>query len=227
MPGRSCRCLLALSFLILPPAALRAQSGQINPAPNYALPLSLGHPTDGDQTPPLSPPRPGLPRPVPGFPPSFSPITPPVTVGFPLIARAAGTIFSGTVTAVARHPPTRGQAVETVEITFHIENAIRGATSGQSLTISQWLGLWSAGQRYRVGERVLLFLYPPEQAWTHQLRGRQRRPLRDRPLGTRPALGATSCRLSRRSRSGWQVASPLQRLRARSAAHRGGKLNAN
>jgi|HubBroStandDraft_4_1064222.scaffolds.fasta_scaffold17659_2 hypothetical protein len=163
MPGRSCRCLLALSFLILPPAALRAQSGQINPAPNYALPLSLGHPTDGDQTPPLSPPRPGLPRPVPGFPPSFSPITPPVTVGFPLIARAAGTIFSGTVTAVARHPPTRGQAVETVEITFHIENAIRGATSGQSLTISQWLGLWSAGQRYRVGERVLLFLYPPSK----------------------------------------------------------------
>ena len=164
MLGRSCSCLLTLSFLILPPVALRAQSGQNIPAPNYAIPLSPGHPMDVDQTPPLNPPRPGLPRPVPGFPPGFPPLNPaPITVGFPLIARAAGIIFSGTVTTVARHPPTSGQSIETVEITFHIENAIRGATSGQSLTISQWLGLWSAGQRYRVGERVLLFLYPPSK----------------------------------------------------------------
>jgi len=151
MHGSSCSCLLALSSLILPPAALRAQSAQVNPTPNPAIQLSL------------NPPRPSLPRPAPGFPPGFLPITPPVTVGFPLIARAAGTIFSGTVTAIARHPPTRGQAIETVAITFHIENAIRGATSGQSLTISQWIGLWSAGQRYQVGERVLLFLYPPSK----------------------------------------------------------------
>jgi hypothetical protein len=151
MHGRSCSCLLALSFLLLLPAALRAQSGQGSPAPDFALPLSPRPPTDVDQ-----PPRLSLPRPTPG-------ITSPVPTGFPLIARAAGTIFSGTVTAVARPRPTRGQAVETVKITFHIENAIRGATSGQSLTISQWLGLWSAGQRYQVGERVLLFLYPPSK----------------------------------------------------------------
>ena len=25
------------------------------------------------------------------------------------------------------------------------------------------MGLWSSGQRYRVGERVLLFLYPPSK----------------------------------------------------------------
>jgi hypothetical protein len=50
-----------------------------------------------------------------------------------------------------------------VRITFHIENAIRGATPGETLTISQWIGLWSSGQRYRVGERVLLFLYPPSK----------------------------------------------------------------
>jgi hypothetical protein len=53
--------------------------------------------------------------------------------------------------------------VETIAITFHIENAIRGTTPGQDLTISQWIGLWSGGQRYRIGEHVLLFLYPPSK----------------------------------------------------------------
>lgn len=88
---------------------------------------------------------------------------PPGTIGLPTIAQAAGTIFSGTVTAIARRPAARGQTVESVAITFHIENAIRGATPGEDLTISQWTGLWSGGQRYRVGERVLLFLYPPSK----------------------------------------------------------------
>jgi len=88
---------------------------------------------------------------------------PPGTIGFPQIARAAGTIFSGTVTAIARRPATRSQAVETVAITFHVERALRGTTPGDNLTISQWIGLWSTGQRYRVGERVLLFLYPPSK----------------------------------------------------------------
>ncbi len=68
-------------------------------------------------------------------------------------------IFSGTVAGIERHAATNGQ-VETVAITFQIERSIRGATAGTSLTVSQWIGLWSSGQRYRVGERVLLFLYP-------------------------------------------------------------------
>jgi len=84
-------------------------------------------------------------------------------IDFRIISRAAGAIFSGTVTSITRRPATRGQAVETVAITFHIQNAIRGATPGEDFTISQWIGLWSGGQRYRVGERVLLFLYPPSK----------------------------------------------------------------
>jgi hypothetical protein len=83
--------------------------------------------------------------------------------GFPRLARAAGTIFSGTVTAIRRQPASQSKAVETVAITFRVENAIRGATPGKDLTVSQWIGLWSSGQRYRVGERVLLFLYPPSK----------------------------------------------------------------
>lgn len=80
--------------------------------------------------------------------------------GFPQLARSAGIIFSGTVTRIERHSAARGQSLATVAITFHIENAIRGATRGRDLTILQWSGVWSSGQRYRTGERVLLFLYP-------------------------------------------------------------------
>jgi hypothetical protein len=47
-----------------------------------------------------------------------------------------------------------------VAITFHVENALRGATPGENLTVTQWIGLWTGGQRYRVGEHLLLFLYP-------------------------------------------------------------------
>jgi len=155
MHGRSCTCLLAISALFFAPTLLRGQSGRVNPAPEFAIP----RPPPGAQPPTLDPLPPRLPTAPPGSP----PISPPITIGFPVIARAAGTIFSGTVTSIARRPATHGQAVETVAITFHIENAIRGATPGEDLTISQWIGLWSGGQRYRVGERVLLFLYPPSK----------------------------------------------------------------
>jgi hypothetical protein len=38
---------------------------------------------------------------------------------------------------------------------------MRGASPGKNLTIHEWAGLWTSGERYRVGEHVLLFLYPP------------------------------------------------------------------
>jgi hypothetical protein len=154
MHGRCCPCLLILSSLILSPILVLGQSvpgqsvrSQSAPAsPEFALPPSHG-------VPPPEAPDPVLPtRPL-----------PPVTVGFPTVTRGAGIIFSGTVTAIARHPTSRASVVETVAITFHVESAIRGTTPGENLTISQWIGLWSGGQRYRVGERVLLFLYPPSK----------------------------------------------------------------
>jgi hypothetical protein len=146
MYGRSCTCLLAFSILMLSPALVRGQSGRVHLAPNLELPLR------GDvDRPPAADFRRRL------------PITPPGTIGLPVIARAAGTIFSGTVTSIARRPATNAQVVETVAITFHIDNAIRGTIPGENLTISQWIGLWSGGQRYRIGERVLLFLYPPSK----------------------------------------------------------------
>jgi len=131
---------------MLSPALVRGQSGRVRLAPNLELPLR------GDvDRPPAADFRRRL------------PIAPPGTIGLPVIARAAGTIFSGTVTSIARRPATSAQVVETVAITFHIDNAIRGTIPGENLTISQWIGLWSGGQRYRIGERVLLFLYPPSK----------------------------------------------------------------
>jgi len=105
-------------------------------------------------------------RPVPVKPPGTgiyhprSPVNPPGVFGFPQFLRAAGMIFSGTVTHIERRPASPGYSVETIAVTFHVESGIRGATPGENLTITQWVGLWSAGQRYRVGERVMLFLYP-------------------------------------------------------------------
>jgi hypothetical protein len=76
------------------------------------------------------------------------------------MTRAAGTIFLGTVTKIESGPERAGSSIATVAVTFHVERGLRGATSGESLTILQWLGLWTGGQQYQVGERVLLFLYP-------------------------------------------------------------------
>ena len=95
------------------------------------------------------------------LPPPVAPHLPIRTLGiaFHDVARASGTIFSGTVTRIERRPANRAQALTTVAITFHVEGAIRGAREGEDFTILQWAGLWSSGQRYRLGERVLLFLY--------------------------------------------------------------------
>ena len=88
------------------------------------------------------------------------PVSNPDSSGLAAFTDAAGVIFSGTVTRIERPPGHAGQTLATLEITFHVENAIRGATTGRDLTISQWAGLWSMGQRYRIGERVVLLLYP-------------------------------------------------------------------
>jgi hypothetical protein len=91
----------------------------------------------------------------------------PGTIGLPTIFRAAGIIFSGQVTAVdaavGRAGSYLGQDAVSTTVTFQVENAVRGTSVGQSLTIHEWAGLWANGERYRVGERVMLFLYSPSK----------------------------------------------------------------
>jgi hypothetical protein len=38
-----------------------------------------------------------------------------------------------------------------------------GVRAGQTLAIREWAALWELGERYRSGEGVLLFLYPPSK----------------------------------------------------------------
>jgi hypothetical protein len=72
--------------------------------------------------------------------------------------RDSARIFAGTVIGVERLPT--GPGIPTTRVTFRIDEAIRGVRKGQTIRISEWGGLWQAGERYRAGERVLLFLHP-------------------------------------------------------------------
>lgn len=148
--------LLALSLANSVP--LRAQDA---PA-ELALPLDrrLLAPTLG--TLPYPEPVTPLPTPPQPRPPWRGPVSPGPT-HLTQMVQAAGIIFSGHVTHVGRAGPVSGQAPAATTITFQVEHAMRGTVNGQSVTIREWAGLWSRGDRYRVGESVLLFLYPPSK----------------------------------------------------------------
>jgi hypothetical protein len=96
------------------------------------------------------------------LPPARPPVRTPVSPWLAL-NRRAGMIFAGKVLRVQRVPAQNLRDLETVEISFHVETAIRGVRTGQTLSIREWAGLWVAQPRYRVGEREVLFLYPPSQ----------------------------------------------------------------
>lgn len=88
--------------------------------------------------------------------------TPPIrTPGVNFLTKRAGLIFSGTVLSVERVTPTRLAEIETVLIRFRVEQPVRGVVAGQTVSIREWGGLWSGPPRYRVGERLFLFFYPP------------------------------------------------------------------
>lgn len=170
MHGRGCAGLLAFflsASLFGQSMAPRHDASALEPSAESSSVTQVAVPQSKARPAIIAVPR--LPR-VPGSPVHPAPIRRPVPWGGPVslspsglaqLAQKAGIIFSGTVTKIeARSANVRGQAVGTVAITFHVETAIRGATAGKSLTITQWIGLWSSGQRYRVGERLLLFLYP-------------------------------------------------------------------
>ena len=80
----------------------------------------------------------------------------------PPLIQSSGYIFAGTVKSVERAAP-KGNGVATVQINFHVDQGMRGVRTGQMLAIREWAGLWQSGERYRPGERVLLFLYPPSK----------------------------------------------------------------
>ncbi|HTZ83673.1 MAG TPA: hypothetical protein VMB66_10800 [Candidatus Acidoferrales bacterium] len=152
MFGKNYACLLAIC-VVLAPIYSAAQRQQSIRRSSISLP-SASDPVEERSL--FIPPT--LIRPAPEF-----RLYRPGPIALPEMIRSAGLIFAGTVIRIERRPGTSAHSVETVTITFRVENAIRGATPGEGLTISQWIGLWSSGQRYRLGEHVLLFLYPPSK----------------------------------------------------------------
>jgi hypothetical protein len=151
MAGSCWRLLAALSLIFVAPVLLRGQDTVEDRVPVLAPELGmLRHsPLLGPVRFPMSP---NFPRP--------SPVAP-GTLVFQQIVGAAGIIFSGRVTAIGRVPLAPGQGPSSTTVTFQVERAMRGSSPGQILTIHEWAGLWTSGERYHVGESVLLFLYPP------------------------------------------------------------------
>ena len=68
------------------------------------------------------------------------------------VASRAAVIFAGQVLAITPSPGV-------VDIRFHIDNPIRNCPQNGDYVLREWAGLWTAHpNRYRVGQRVLLFL---------------------------------------------------------------------
>ena len=81
----------------------------------------------------------------------------------PQVTRQAGIIFSGHVVSIQPVRVAGSDQVASVAVTFQVEQGIRGARAGQRFTFHEWVGLWSGSERYRVGERLMLFLYAPSE----------------------------------------------------------------
>jgi hypothetical protein len=79
------------------------------------------------------------------------------------LCRHAGLIFAGTVLASPSESPRTNRGVPSVEISLRVDRAIAGVEPGEVLTIHEWTGALSSHPTMHVGERVLLFLYPPSR----------------------------------------------------------------
>jgi hypothetical protein len=83
-----------------------------------------------------------------------APIVGPSSLSLDEISQRAGLIFVGTVISIESR-----KSAALVEVTFAVDDGIRSARSGDQVSIHEWAGLWSGPPRYRVGERMLLFLH--------------------------------------------------------------------
>ena len=79
------------------------------------------------------------------------------------LSKPAGIVFAGTVSRVER-VVTEGSEPVTVRVEFRVDQAVRGCVAGQTIAIQEWAELWDLGDRYRKGQRIFLFLYPPSAA---------------------------------------------------------------
>lgn len=74
------------------------------------------------------------------------------------IGASSAIIVRGTVLAITTEPPRAPGEINTTRITFRVDDGIRGASTGETLTIRQWN---ISPDEYRVGETLVLFLHAP------------------------------------------------------------------
>jgi hypothetical protein len=160
MTGSCWRLLAAFLLIFVAPTFLRGQDAA---ADRVVAPVLAASPYSPLTVPIRIPPPPSLPPHYMGgrYPVGAYPSAPGGTA-FQQLVRSAGIIFSGRVTSVGRADSSARDPAST-SVTFRVEHAIRGTSPGENLTIQEWAGLWTSGERYRVGERVLLFLYAPSK----------------------------------------------------------------
>jgi len=77
------------------------------------------------------------------------------------VTNHAATIFVGKVISLETLPLASSDQVGCVQITFQVEQGVRGTRAGEQFSFREWAGLWSELDRYRIGQRMMLFLYTP------------------------------------------------------------------
>jgi len=98
--------------------------------------------------------------------------TPTSELSLEQLSQRAGIIFAGKVVEIDQPAETTQDPTPAisrfVRITFRVDDGIRNANSGDLITIREWAGLWQSGsgRRYRVGEKLLMFYYPPNTSCT-------------------------------------------------------------
>jgi hypothetical protein len=64
---------------------------------------------------------------------------------------------------MSHHSADAANMPATTQITFRVQEAIRGVHPGQVTQVREWGGVWQTGEQYHPGEQVMLFLYPPSR----------------------------------------------------------------
>lgn len=94
---------------------------------------------------------------------SVAQTTGPAPLSLTQLTKKAGFIFAGRVLRV-EYPASQPDRVPLVQITLQVERALRGTERGQTFILTQWAGAWDSGPQFRVGQLLLLFLYPRSPA---------------------------------------------------------------
>ena len=77
------------------------------------------------------------------------------------MSNRAAVVFVGSVTRIQK-VEGEGSSSGVVEVTFQVDQAVRGVGAGSTYTLREWSGLWMASdRRYSVGERLLMLLNAP------------------------------------------------------------------